>query len=171
MHRSRMLRIGILIVTVASSARLGDAVTLAQHADKPSAGDTSAAPATTGTVVGVAWKGDVTPFPDARIRLRDVENGRGAGLATSDREGRFRFNRVSPGAYVVELLANDDKVLAVGDLFSVTAGNQSVTLVRLSSKAPWSGGFWGNAAAAVIAAASTLGVTASGSSGRPISPQ
>jgi hypothetical protein len=62
-------------------------------------------------------------------------------------------------------------VLAIGDLFSVTAGDQATTLVRLSSKTPWVAGFFGNAAAAAIAAASTLGVTAVGSSGSPASGQ
>ena len=89
----------------------------------------------------------------------------------ADADGRFRFERVDPGAYVVELLSTEDKVLAVGDLFGVTAGGQATTLVRLTSKTPWVGGFFGNAAAAAISAASTLGVTAVGSSGRPASGQ
>jgi hypothetical protein len=72
---------------------------------------------------------------------------------------------------VVELLSTDDKVLAVGDLFGVPAGGQATTYVRLSSKAPWFAGFFGNAAAAAIGAAATLGVTAVGSSGSPASGQ
>ena len=61
--------------------------------------------------------------------------------------------------------------MAVGDLFAVTAGGQATTVVRLSAKTPWVGGFFGNVAAAAIAAASTLGVTANGSSGSPASAQ
>lgn len=125
----------------------------------------------TGWIVGMAWKGDTTPFAQARIRLRDVRDGRGVATTVSDGEGRFRFDRVEPAAYVVELLGGDDRVLAVGDLFAVSVGMQSVTAVRLSTKTPWHGGFWGNAAAAAIAAASTLGVTANGTNGRPVSPQ
>jgi len=126
---------------------------------------------TTGIVIGTAWKGDTLPYPQARIRLRDVETGRGAASTISDAAGRFRFERAEPGAYVVELLSNDGRVLAVGDLFGVSAGGQATTSVRLSSKAPWVAGFFGNAAAAAIAAASTLGVTAVGSSGSPASGQ
>jgi hypothetical protein len=129
------------------------------------------APATAGSVIGTAWKGDTTPYPQARIRLRNVETGRAVARTVSDADGRFRFERIDPGAFVVELASNEDKVLAIGDLFSVTAGDQATTVVRLSSKAPWVAGFFGNAAAAAIAAASTLGVTALGSSGSPASGQ
>ena len=131
----------------------------------------AAAVVTTGVILGSAWRGDTTPYPQPRIRLRNVENGRGVARTVGDGEGRFRFDRVDPGAYVVELMSQDDKVIAVGDLFSVSPGIQSYTVVRLSARAPWFGGFFGNAAAAAIAAASTLGVTATGTNGRPASPQ
>jgi hypothetical protein len=126
---------------------------------------------TTGAVLGSAWKADNTPYPEARVRLRNAENGRGVARTLSDADGRFRFEEVAPGAYVAELLDRDDKVLAVGDVFGVAPGAQSTTVVRLASKAPWFAGFFGNAAAAAIAAASTIGVTSTGSSGRPVSAQ
>jgi hypothetical protein len=129
------------------------------------------AASTVGVVLGTAWKGDTLPYPQARIRLRNVETGRSAARTISDADGRFRFDRVEPGAYVVELLSNEDRVLAVGDLFGVSAGGQATTYVRLSSRAPWAAGFFGNAAAAAIAAASAIGVTAVGSSGSPASGQ
>jgi hypothetical protein len=131
----------------------------------------AAAVVTTGVILGTAWRGDTTPFPQPRIRLRNVENGRGVARTIGDGEGRFRIDGVDPGAYVVELMSQDDKVLAVGDLFGVSPGTQSYTVVRLSARAPWFGGFFGNAAAAAIAAASTIGVTATGTNGRPVSPQ
>jgi hypothetical protein len=127
--------------------------------------------ALTGWVLGTAWRGDTTPLPRARIRLRNIQTGRGIAVAVTNSDGRFRFDLIDPGAYVVELLAEDDKVLATGDLFGVAAGMQSITVVRLNTKSPWFGGFFGNAAAAAIAAASTLGVTATGSNGRPASAQ
>jgi hypothetical protein len=170
MHRAAFVRVGILAFALvpAAPAAIG-----AQGVTRPAAANTQTAhpQTTTGWIVGSAWKGDTTPYPQARIRLRNVQNGRGTATTVSDAEGRFRFDRVDPAPYVVELLSNDDRVLAVGDLFGVAAGSQSVTLVRLAAKAPWYGGFWGNAASAVIASASTLGVTAKGTTGRPVSPQ
>jgi hypothetical protein len=126
---------------------------------------------TTGVVIGAAWKGDTQPYPYARIRLRNVETGRGVARTVCDGDGRFRFERADPGTYVVELLSSEDKVLAIGDLFGVAAGGQATTLVRLSSKSPWIAGFFGNAAAAAISAASAVGITAVGSNGSPASGQ
>jgi hypothetical protein len=156
----------MMLVTAASVAPA--AQTPSHHPDRTGA---AVIRAVTGTVLGSAWKGDATAYPQARIRLRNVDSGRGVARTLADGEGRFRFEAVNPGVYVAELLASDDKVLAVSDVFSVMAGAQAVTVVRLSAKAPWFGGFFGNAAAAAIAAASTLGVTANGSSGRPASAQ
>jgi hypothetical protein len=172
MNRTRFSRAVAAVVTASLLAAPGFSATGLAQAGRPQtvAGTTKAA-GLTGTVIGTAWKGDTTPYPQARIRLRNVQTGRPNGLTVADGEGRFHFEGVEPGPYVVELLSEQDKVLAVGDLFAVTIDTEAVTLVRLTSKAPWSGGFFGNAAAAVIAAASTLGVTAVGSNGRPASPQ
>lgn len=162
--RSRGVMVVAAIVLVLTSRGVGTAQTPAPR--RP-----IAAPLTVGLVIGSAWKGDTQPYPLARIRLRDVETGRPAARTIADGDGRFRFEGVDPGAYVVELLSLEEKVLAVGDLFGVLAGGQATTLVRLSAKAPWFAGFFGNAAAAAIAAASTLGVTAVGSNGSPTSAQ
>lgn len=165
----RAIAAGAAAVLIAATALTTPAA--AQQMARGQASTPSGPIATTGTVVGTAWKGDTAPYAHARIRLRDVETGRGVARTECDADGRFRFAQVDPGAYVVELMSDQDKVLAVGDLFGVMAGSEATTLVRLSAKTPWFGGFFGNAAAAVISAASTLGVTAVGTNGRPVSPQ
>jgi hypothetical protein len=124
-----------------------------------------------GVVIGTAWKGDTQPYPQPRIRLRNITTGRTVARTIGDGQGRFQFERVEPNAYIVELVSDDDKVLAVGDLFSVPPGGQATTVVRLNSKTPWVAGFFGNAAATAISAASAIGVTAIGSSGTPASAQ
>lgn len=177
MHRARrrtsraMVVVAVLLLAVTSRGR-AQTSSRPQPAVAPAAsGVALGAAATTGVVIGTAWRGDTQPYPRARIRLRNVDTGRGVARTVSDGDGRFRFDRADPGAYVVELLSDEDKVLAIGDLFGVLAGGQATTLVRLSSKTPWFVGFFGNAAAAAISAASVLGVTAVGSNGSPASGQ
>ncbi len=119
-----MILVTVLLVVLSGMPRA-----IAQTTPRP---QPAVAPATFGAVIGTAWKGDTTPYPQARIRLRNVETGRAVARTVSDADGRFHFDRVDPGVYVVELASNDDKVLAVGDLFSVTVGDQATTLVRLS---------------------------------------
>lgn len=124
-----------------------------------------------GTVVGMAWKADNTPFAGARVRLRDLTSGRGVATTRADASGRFRFDRVEVGVYAVELLSDHDEVLAVGELFGVRPDETVATVVRLSARGSFFAGFFGNAAAVAIAAASSVGITAVGSSGLPASPQ
>lgn len=130
-----------------------------------------ARPATDGTIRGTAWKGDSTPLPGARVRVRDVETGRAGSPVRANERGEFRFDRVRPGVYVVELLSDRDTVLALSELTGVGAGDTAITFVRLTARASWFDGFFGNAAAAAISAASGLGITAVGSNGLPASPQ
>jgi hypothetical protein len=177
MHRARrrtsraMVVVAVLSLAVTSRGRAQVASPPQPAVAPASAGAAIGAAATTGVVIGSAWRGDTQPYPRARIRLRNVETGRGVARTVSDGDGRFRFERAEPGTYVVELLSDQDKVLAIGDLFGVSAGGQATTLVRLNSKAPWFEGFFGNAAAAAISAASAIGVTAVGSNGSPASGQ
>jgi hypothetical protein len=166
-----MVVVAVLSLAVTSRGRAQVASPPQPAVAPATAGAAIAAAATTGVVIGTAWRGDTLPYPRARIRLRNVETGRGVARTVSDGDGRFRFERAEPGTYVVELLSSEDKVLAIGDLFGVSAGGQATTLVRLNSKSPWVAGFFGNAAAAAISAASAIGVTAVGSNGSPASGQ
>lgn len=124
-----------------------------------------------GDVTGTAWRADGTPLPDARLQLRNVTTGRIVATTVSDRDGRFAFEGVPEGPYVVELVSEDRRVLALSPLFQVTPAEPVVTYVRLAAKSPWFAGFFSNAAAAAIATAATLGITAVGSDGLPASPQ
>ena len=137
-----------------------------QHQVFPS----SPVPVPGGTIVGTAWRADNTPFPQALIRLRDATLGQAIALVRADERGQFQFDRIAAGEYLLEIVSAGEAVLAVGDVFTVTAGQTVTTYVRLTSRAPWFTGFFGNAAAAAIATASTLGITAIGSSGTPVSP-
>jgi hypothetical protein len=161
-----MVAVAALLLAVTESP-----VATAQAPPSPQPAPAATTTTGLGVVIGTAWKGDTQPYPQPRIRLRNIATGRTVARTIGDAQGRFQFERVEPNAYVVELVSGDDKVLAVGDLFGVPPGGQATTVVRLSSKTPWVAGFFGNAAASAISAASAIGVTAIGSSGTPASAQ
>jgi hypothetical protein len=164
----RAFAIGVIVVTTYVPAAGVRAQTPGEGRNAVHA---APAAASVGSITGAAWKTDTTPYALARLRLRNVDTGRGVARAQADTDGVFRFANIDPGPYVVELVTEHDRVLAISDLLAVSPGRDVATVVRLSAKAPWYGGFFGNAAAAVISAASTLGVTARGSNGQPASAQ
>jgi hypothetical protein len=124
-----------------------------------------------GSVNGTAWHPDNTPIARALLRLRDVTAGRALMRTRSDVAGRFLFEEVPAGSYLVELVDDDDRVLAVGPMFSMAQAEWVATFVRLGTNVPWYGGFFGNSAAAVLTTAAALGVTAVAQGGSPASPR
>lgn len=126
-------------------------------------------PAVGNTILGAAWKADNTPIPQARLRLRNVTTGRPEAITTANGSGQFTFSNIEPGSYVIELVNDQGKVLALGQVFSLGPGETVATFVRLSARKSWFGGFFTNAAATALTAASSLGVTALGSDGQPVS--
>jgi hypothetical protein len=123
------------------------------------------------SVHGVVWNADNTPLPNSKVRLRNLQTGRVDAAATANEEGRFTFDNLEGGSYVIELVGDDGKVIALGQSFRIEPGETVATFVRLGARQPRLAGFFSNAAAAVISAASSAGVTAIGSQAPPASPQ
>jgi Carboxypeptidase regulatory-like domain len=121
------------------------------------------------SIVGVAWNADNTPIPAARVRLRNVVTGKIASAAITDAAGQFTFESTEPGAYLIELVTETGKIVAVGHTFSVAPGETVATFVRASTKVPWFTGFFGNAASAIAATAASAGVTAIAPDAKPCS--
>lgn len=132
------------------------------------AGSPTSANAKAGTILGSAWKADNSPIPNAKVRLRNVVTGRAEAMDIADAGGQFTFQNAEPGSYLVELLNDDGRVIAIGQVFSIAAGETVATFVRLSERRRL-GGFFFNAAATALTAASGLGLTALGSNGQPVS--
>jgi hypothetical protein len=137
----------------------------------PRAPGRPAAVARSTAVHGVVWNADNTPFPNSTVRLRNLQTGRVDAAATANEEGRFTFDNLEGGSYVIELVDGDGKVIALGQTFRVEPGETVATFVRLGVPQRHLAGLFSNAAAAVISAASSAGVTAIGSQAPPASPQ
>ena len=110
-------------------------------------------------------------LPISKVRLRNLQTGRADAAATANEEGRFTFQNLEGGSYVIELVGDDGKVIALSQSFRIEPGETVATFVRLGVRQPRLAGLFSNAAAAVISAASSAGVTAIGSQAPPASPQ
>lgn len=122
-----------------------------------------------GSIAGAAWNADNTGLSGARLRLRHIGTGKITGAATADESGRFRFDNVAEGTYVIELVDESGKVLAVGHVFTIAKGQTVATFVRLGTRVPWFSGFFSNAAATAISSAASQGITALAPVARPVS--
>lgn len=131
----------------------------------------TAAVARSTAVHGVVWNADNTPFPNSTVRLRNLQTGRVDAAVTANEEGRFTFDNLDGGSYVIELVDGGGKVIALGQTFRIEPGETVATFIRLGVRQPRLAGLFSNAAAAVISAASSAGVTAIGSQAPPASPQ
>jgi hypothetical protein len=121
------------------------------------------------TIVGNVVDGDDKAIASARLRLRNVGNGRIVASAEGDQNGQFRFAGVANGSYLVEFLDERGNVRGVSQTFTVSPGETFSTVVRLTAHRPWYSGFFSNAAIAAVSSAAALGVTAVGNGGQPAS--
>lgn len=97
------------------------------------------------------------------VRLRDARMGHIVDSQVTDRSGLFAFHAVDPGNYVVELVGNDQTVLAASQVLTVNAGDTVSAVVRLPFRIPPFAGLLGHSApqaATVATAAAASGVLA-----------
>ena len=90
----------------------------------------------TSTIQGNALDSANTKLPEVIVRLRDARYGRIVGTQYTDQAGLFEFRDVEPGTYVVEILGNDQSILAASQLIIVDAGDSVLALVKLPFKVP-----------------------------------
>jgi hypothetical protein len=116
------------------------------------------------TIVGNALDSTDGQLANVAVRLRDARFGRIIEGQYTDHSGIFAFKRVDPGSYIVEILANDETVLAASQLINVNAGETASTVVKLPfKKPPFSGMMMGTSSPSVyvlVLEAAATGITA-----------
>ena len=110
-------------------------------------------------IQGVALDGERKPLRNARVRLRNLEVNEVERTSTSSARGEFTFAARPEIPYVIEVADASGRVLGVGDVVTAHAGETAGTLVVLPSRLPATGGIFGETAASVIAAATSIGLT------------
>jgi hypothetical protein len=116
------------------------------------------------TIQGNALTSTNGALNDAIVRLRDARFGRIVDLQMTDKSGLFAFKAVDPGTYIVEVIANDQSVLAASQLLNVNAGEAVSAVVKLPFRIPPFAGVLGNtttpSAAALTTQAAASGIAA-----------
>ncbi len=72
----------------------------------------------------------------AVVRLRDARFGRIVDTQLTDKSGLFAFRALDPGSYIVEIMANDQSILAASQLLNVNAGEAVSAVVKLPFRIP-----------------------------------
>jgi hypothetical protein len=70
------------------------------------------------------------------VRLRDARFGRIVDTQYTDQSGMFAFKTLEPGSYVVEIIANDQSILAASQLLNVQGGQAVSAVVKLPFRVP-----------------------------------
>jgi hypothetical protein len=82
-------------------------------------------------VLGFAWNEDDTPVDYPVLRIRDLQKGREAGRTTGTATGRFSFDRLGGGVYLIELIDSKDHIVAVRQPLVVIPGETVGTFIRI----------------------------------------
>jgi hypothetical protein len=159
-HVRRVTRLGAVALVVVYAMAAPPPADALPPARSPVRVGASFGPGGSTSVLGVAWKVDNTPIPNAHVQLRNLLSGKVEANAVADQIGQFTFPRIESGTYVVELIGQNGKILTVGHAFVIAPGETVATFVRLGTKVPWFTGFFQNAAAAVASTAASQGITA-----------
>jgi hypothetical protein len=123
-----------------------------------------------GVIQGTARHADSTPVAKTTVRLRNVETKQIEQISVTSSTGAFTFLVIPDTTYIVELLDSLGRVVAVGDLMSLQAGEIAGTVVTLPSRLPALAGLFGDTAGSVLSAAAGTGITAIEPSAPPDSP-
>lgn len=153
-----MLQLRILAATFTIGLVVGAVPAhAADRADPPKAGIVRAGG---GTILGSVWDVRNIGVPGALARLRNVTTGKIEATVRADNAGQFTVHNLEGDIYLLEVVNEKGRVLAIGQPFAVAQGETIAIFVRLGAKVPWFTGFFGSAASAVSAAAASAGVTA-----------
>ena len=116
------------------------------------------------TIHGNALDSSNGQLANATVRLRDARFGRIVDTQYTDHSGMFTFGTLDPGSYVVEIVANDQSILAASQLLNVQGGEAVSAVVKLPFRIPPFAGVMGTtttqAAAGVALEAAATGITA-----------
>jgi hypothetical protein len=155
---SRLLAIAIGSLIAVGSASLAAQQSVATAVNTPRNTVTRAALARAKekaltTIQGNALSSTNGQMSDAVVRLRDARFGRIVDSQVTDKSGMFAFKAVDPGSYIVEIVSNNQSILAASQLLNVNPGEAVSAVVKLPFKIPPFAGVMGSTASTPTATA------------------
>ena len=96
------------------------------------------------TIQGNALNSTNGQLTNAVVRLRDARFGRIVDTQMTDKSGLFAFKAIDPGSYIVEIMSNDQSILAASQLLNVNAGEAVSAVVKLPFRIPPFAGILGS---------------------------
>jgi hypothetical protein len=87
------------------------------------------------------------------VRLRDARFGRIVDSQITDNTGLFAFKAIDPGSYIVEIMANDESIVAASEILNVNPGEALSAVVKLPFRVPPMAGLLGAITPSVTAVA------------------
>jgi len=116
------------------------------------------------TIQGNALTSTNGPLNEVTVRLRDARFGHIVSSQFTDKSGQFAFKGVEPGSYIVEVIANEQTVVAASQLLNVNGGEAVSAVVKLPFRIPPFAGLLGNSttpsAGAIAMQAAASGIAA-----------
>src|SRR5215471_20770462 len=120
---SRFLPVTLLLVAAASGLSLAAQQPVTDAVSPISTTITRTKGFGLSTIQGNALDSANVRMSNAKIRLRDARFGRIVDKQTTDKSGIFTFSKVEPGTYIVELMSDDQSILAASELLNVNSGD------------------------------------------------
>jgi hypothetical protein len=113
------------------------------------------------TIQGNALTSTNGQMTNAIVRLRDARFGRIVDTQLTDKSGLFAFKAVDPGSYIVEVMSNNQSILAASQMLNVNAGEAVSAIVKLPFRIPPFAGIMGSSSTPSATAVATEAVASS----------
>jgi hypothetical protein len=178
-----LIRWGTVVTLIVTGSLLGAAEQQAGSQPRESAGIVARSgsralatvrPDLVGIIQGNALNSTNGQLPNQPVRLRDARFGRIIDTQITDQSGIFTFRGIDSGTYIVEMIGDDQTILAASQVLNINAGEAVSAVVKLPFRLPPFAGILGRAttsAAAITAQAVASSIVAVTTVGEPTCPR
>jgi hypothetical protein len=120
---------------------------------------------------GTAIDSDEVPLPAQSVRLRNLNTSTIEQVSTTDHAGVFSFIAAPEIPYIVEIVDQPGRVVAVGEVMIARSGEVAGGFVMVPAAIPAYSNAFKSTAGAVLSALGGTGLTALAPEAPPLSPE